>query len=53
MLQIQALHGFAIMLIKKNDARRVENSSKCIVWEYALPSKKFGFATALIDGRHP
>ena len=41
------------MLIKKSDAKKMQNSDSCTVWEYAYPSKLFSSATALINGRYP
>jgi len=39
------------MLIKKSEAKKLENSKSCTVWEYEFPSKNFSCATALINGR--
>jgi mannose-6-phosphate isomerase-like protein (cupin superfamily) len=41
------------MLIKKDEARRKENSPWTIVWEYDTKSKELWFAIAHINGRHP
>lgn len=41
------------MLIKKSEAKAVQNSPDCTVSEYAYPSDNFSAATALIDGRYP
>jgi mannose-6-phosphate isomerase-like protein (cupin superfamily) len=41
------------MHIKKSQAKKIENSKKCTIWEYEFPSKDFSFATALINGRYP
>ena len=41
------------MLIKKSNSKKIRNSSKCTVWEYAYPSRKFSFARVLIDERYP
>ena len=41
------------MLIKKEEARKKQNSNDCTVWEYEYPSNDFSFATALINGRYP
>jgi len=43
------------MLVKKVDAKKVENSDKCTVWEYdtSATTKNFNVATAFIDGRFP
>ncbi len=39
--------------IKRSDAKEKQNSESCTVWEYELPSKKVGIATARINGRYP
>ena len=41
------------MLIKKEDARKHENSKTCTVWEYDHPTKELSYATAKINGRYP
>jgi mannose-6-phosphate isomerase-like protein (cupin superfamily) len=41
------------MLVKKSEAKKIENTKDCTVWEYSFPSKLFSFATALINGRYP
>lgn len=41
------------MLVKKADAKKVENSDKCTVWEYDTKTENFNVATAYIDGRFP
>jgi mannose-6-phosphate isomerase-like protein (cupin superfamily) len=41
------------MLIKREDARRHENSSTCTVWEHDHPSKDLSYAVARIDGTYP
>ena len=42
-----------LMLVKKNQSRKHQNSNSCAVWEYEYPSELFSFATALINGRYP
>ena len=42
-----------IILIKKSESKKFENSKDCTVWEYEYPSKLFSFATASINGRYP
>jgi len=41
------------MLIKKSEAKKIQNSQDCTVWEYDFPSKGLSYATALINGRYP
>lgn len=41
------------MLIKKEDSGKKQNSPACTVWEYEFPTKNFGLATALVNGRYP
>lgn len=41
------------MLIKKENARKKENSPGCIVREYDFPHKELGLANAHITGRFP
>ncbi len=41
------------MKVKKSEAKKVQNSPDCTVWEYDYPSRLSSFATALIDGRYP
>lgn len=41
------------MLIKKVEAKKINNSNDCTVWEYEYPSELFSVATAFIDGRYP
>ncbi len=41
------------MLVKKDEAVKIQNSKDCTVWEYRFPSEKLSFATTLIDGRYP
>lgn len=41
------------MLFKKSESQKKKNNQSCLVFEYPLPSKKLGFATALINGRYP
>ena len=41
------------MLIRKEDARRHENSPNCTVWEHDHPSKDLSYAIARIEGTYP
>lgn len=41
------------MIIRKEDAVKIENSKSCTVYEYFLGSEKVGIAKALINGRYP
>lgn len=41
------------MKITKEQAKKVQNSPECTVWEYHIESDMMSFATALIDGRYP
>ena len=41
------------MLIKKAEAKKLDNSESCTVWNYSFPSENLSYATALIDGRYP
>lgn len=41
------------MLVKKSQAKKVDHSKECSVWEYALSSKLFNFAISTINGRYP
>ncbi|MBD3362354.1 hypothetical protein GF362_01390 [Candidatus Dojkabacteria bacterium] len=41
------------MKILKKEAKKVQNSPDCTVWEYEFPSELMSFATCLIDGRYP
>lgn len=41
------------MLLKASEAKKVENGSSCVVWEYDFPHQHFSFATASIHGRYP
>jgi mannose-6-phosphate isomerase-like protein (cupin superfamily) len=43
----------SIMIVKKVQSKKIQNSKDCTVWEYAIPSKLFSFATTLINGRYP
>lgn len=42
-----------MILIKKEEANKKQNSNLCTVWEYEYPNKNSSFATALINGRYP
>ncbi|MEI6672612.1 MAG: hypothetical protein WCL02_04680 [bacterium] len=41
------------MLIKKENARKEQNSPSCTVWEYDFPNKDLSLAVAYINGRYP
>lgn len=41
------------MLIKRDQTKKVDNSSTCTVWEYDYPSRNSSFGTSLINGRYP
>jgi mannose-6-phosphate isomerase-like protein (cupin superfamily) len=41
------------MLIKKNQAKEINNTKDCTVYEYELPCELFSFALAEINGRYP
>ena len=41
------------MLIKKLEAKQINNSKTCKVWEYEFKNKNFSSAVALINGRYP
>jgi mannose-6-phosphate isomerase-like protein (cupin superfamily) len=41
------------MLVKKAEAKKIDNSPDCTIWEYALPTQDFSYATASITGRYP
>jgi mannose-6-phosphate isomerase-like protein (cupin superfamily) len=41
------------MLVKKGQAIRIAPSPLCTLWDFAVPSKRFGLAHSIINGRYP